>query len=80
MYIQCGELDILRDDAVIYERILREGDIAETRMDVLKGYDHVASVSFPFPNCHSQEIREKTLDDMAWLLGSHWDRSTPLPY
>jgi len=79
-YVQCGYLDILRDDAVIYEQILRDERIAETRIDVLEGYDHVAWVSLPFPQCHSQEMKEKTLDGMAWILGRDWDRNKPLPY
>lgn len=80
VYVQCGNLDILRDDALIYEQILRDEDIAETRIDVFEGYDHAAWISLPFPQCHSQEMREKTLDGMAWLLGRDWDRSKPLPY
>jgi acetyl esterase/lipase len=80
VYIQCGELDILRDDAVIYERMLREDNVCETRIDQFKGIDHVAWLSLPFPQFHSQEMREKTLEGMGWLLGKDWDRSRPLPY
>jgi acetyl esterase/lipase len=80
VYVQCGELDILRDDAVIYERLLREDGVCKTRIDTIKGVDHAAWVSLPFPQCHSQEMREKTLDGMGWLLGKEWDKSRPLPY
>jgi acetyl esterase/lipase len=80
VYVQCGELDILRDDAVIYERLLKEDGVCKTRIDQFKGYDHAAWVSLPFPQCHSKEMREKTLDGMGWLLGKEWDRSKPLPY
>jgi acetyl esterase/lipase len=80
VYIQCGERDILRDDAVIYERMLREDSVCETRIDQFKGLDHVAWLSLPFPQFHLEEIREKSLEGMGWLLGEDWDRSRPLPY
>lgn len=97
VYVPCGDLDILRNYAIIYEQILRNEGIAETKIDVLKGYDHGKSILNPelkqiltvlaaawisllLPQCHSQEMREKTLDGMAWLLGRDWDRSKPLPY
>jgi acetyl esterase/lipase len=80
VYFQCGDLDILRDDAVVYERILRDGSVSETRIDVMEGYDHLAWVSLPLPLCHSQEMREKTLDGMSWLLGKDWDRKRVPPY
>ncbi|KAF2669382.1 alpha/beta-hydrolase [Microthyrium microscopicum] len=80
VYVQCGELDILRDDGVIYQKILEDGGVCETKIDVLMGYDHAAWVSLPLPEAHAEEIKVKTLDGMAWLLGKSWDRSKSLPY
>ncbi|KIY02875.1 uncharacterized protein Z520_01340 [Fonsecaea multimorphosa CBS 102226] len=80
VYVHGGELDVLRDDAVIYERVLRDGGVAETKIDVLHGYGHVGWVSLPFPEAHTPEIKEKAMDGMAWVLGKDWDRSRPLPY
>ncbi|KIW89120.1 uncharacterized protein Z519_09972 [Cladophialophora bantiana CBS 173.52] len=80
VYVHGGQLDILRDDAVIYERVLREDGVAETKVDVLDGYGHVGWVSLPFPEAHSPEVKETAMDGMAWLLDKDWDRSRPLPY
>ncbi|OAP58567.1 hypothetical protein AYL99_07657 [Fonsecaea erecta] len=80
VYVHAGELDILRDDAVIYERVLREDGIAETKIDVLAGYAHVGWLSIPFPEAHTPEIKEMTMNGMAWVLGQEWDRDRPLPY
>lgn len=80
VYIQAGDLDILRDDAVVYEQFLRDGNVCQTKIDVLSECGHVGWVSFPFPQAHTQEIKEKTLDGMAWLLNMDWDKSKLLPY
>lgn len=80
VYIQAGQLDILRDDAVIYERALRDEGIADTRIDVIENIDHVAWCTLPVPTCHSDEIRTKSLDGMAWLLGKDWNKDQKLPY
>ncbi|KIW28234.1 uncharacterized protein PV07_07913 [Cladophialophora immunda] len=80
VYVHGGDLDILRDDAVIYERVLREEGVAETKIDVLEGYGHVGWISVPFPEAHTPEIKEKAMDGMAWILGKDWDRNRPLPY
>jgi acetyl esterase/lipase len=80
VYVHVGELDVLRDDGVIYERVLREEKIAETRIDRLAGYGHVGWVSLPFPEAHTTEIKEMTMNGMAWLLEKGWNRDRPLPY
>lgn len=80
VYVHGGALDVLRDDAIIYERVLQEEAIAETRIDVLDGYGHIGWVSLPLIQSHTNEIREKSLDGMAWLLQTDWDRTQPLPY
>ncbi|KAH8900598.1 alpha/beta-hydrolase [Thozetella sp. PMI_491] len=80
VYIQCGETDMIRDDAVIYERTLRDGNVAETKIDILKDEGHVTWVNLPFPATHAQEVKEMNMDGMSWLLGREWDKSKPLPY
>lgn len=79
-YFQAGQLDILRDDAVVYERALRDKGVAETRIDVIQNVDHAGWCSLPVPPVHSAEMRTKSMDGMAWLLGKEWDRSKKLPY
>lgn len=80
VYIQAGQLDILRDDAVVYERALRDHGVAETRIDVIQDVDHAGWCSLPAPPVHSEEMRTKSLDGMAWLLGKEWDKNQKLPY
>lgn len=80
VYFQAGQLDGLRDDAVVYERALRERRVADTRIDVIQDVGHVGWCIFPMPEVHSDELRTKSLDGMAWLLGTEWDKSQELPY
>lgn len=75
VYIQAGENDLLRDDAVVYERALRDHGIAETKLDVIKGVEHAGWCTFPLDDCHTTEMRIKSLDGMSWLLGKNWDTS-----
>ncbi|KAH8201299.1 hypothetical protein TruAng_004543 [Truncatella angustata] len=80
VYVQCGQLDILRDDAVIYERVIRDRGLAETKMDVLQGHDHACWCNLPLPQAHTTEVKEKTMDGMSWLVGMDWDKSRPLSH
>ncbi|KAK9424733.1 putative Alpha/beta hydrolase fold-domain-containing protein [Seiridium unicorne] len=80
VYVHYGELDILRDDAIIYERILKDGGLAETRIDAFVGYDHACWCNLMFDQAHTAEMKERTMDGMGWLLGLDWDRSTPLSH
>lgn len=80
VYTQGGELDCLRDDAVLYGRILKDKGVAESRIDVIKDLGHVGWVTFPIPDAHTDSIKTIWLDGMAWLLGRDWDKSQKLPY
>ncbi|KAG8159433.1 hypothetical protein KVR01_011094 [Diaporthe batatas] len=80
VYLQAGELDCLRDDAVVYDKVLSDKAVAETRIDVVKDLGHVSWVTFPVPDAHTDELKMKSLDGMAWLLQRGWDRSQKLPY
>lgn len=80
VYVQAGQLDVLRDDAVVYARALGDKAVAETRLDVVQDVDHAGWCSLPVPACHSEEMRTKSLDGMAWLMGTEWDKSKALPY
>jgi acetyl esterase/lipase len=62
----CGQ-DLLRDDAFIYEHILREECGVETRMDVYPGAPH--GFWGLFPACKmAQKWEEDTVDGYEWLL------------
>lgn len=80
VYLQAGELDCLRDDAVVYDRIMRDKGVTETRIDVVKDVGHIGWVTFPMPDAHTDQIKTTSLDGMAWLLQRAWDRSQELPY
>ncbi|KAI0874531.1 alpha/beta-hydrolase [Hypoxylon argillaceum] len=71
-----GELDPFRDDSIIYGKWLEQLPGVEVRASVLEGGDHSASwISAPWPSCHTREVREVTIDGMAWLLNVEWDRN-----
>ncbi|KAF3768121.1 hypothetical protein M406DRAFT_70217 [Cryphonectria parasitica EP155] len=80
VYFQAGQRDILRDDAVVYAKVLEEKGVAETRIDIIQNIDHAGWCTIPHPDTHSDEMRIKSLDGMAWLLGKEWDKSSELPY
>ncbi|POS73093.1 hypothetical protein DHEL01_v208518 [Diaporthe helianthi] len=78
--LQAGELDCLRDDAVVYAKVLSQTGVAETRLDVVKDIGHVSWVTFPVPDAHTGELKTMTLDGMAWLLQRERDRNHKLQY
>lgn len=80
VYLQAGQLDILRDDAVVYAQAIKDKRVAEVELDVIQDVDHVGWVTLPIPTAHGDELRTKWLDGMSWLLGIEWDRSQELPY
>ncbi|KKY36380.1 putative alpha beta hydrolase fold-3 domain-containing protein [Diaporthe ampelina] len=80
VYLQAGELDCLRDDAVVYGRIMSDNGVSETRIDVVKDLGHIGWVTLPVPDAHTDQIKTTSLDGMAWLLQKDWDRDQELPY
>lgn len=80
VYLQAGQLDILRDDAVVYGQALRDKHVAEVKLDIVQDVDHIGWVTLPVPAAHSDEMRTRWLDGMSWLLGTEWDKSKGLPY
>jgi acetyl esterase/lipase len=79
-YVQGIGLDIIRDDAVIYEKVLKDEGLAETKFDIFKHYSHVCWANLPLDEAHSQETKEKSMDGMAWVQDIEWDKTKPLPY
>ncbi|RWA11055.1 hypothetical protein EKO27_g4049 [Xylaria grammica] len=76
VFVYGAELDFFRDDSVVYAKWLSELEGVEVRASVVKGGDHSTCwASPPWPACHSREIKELTLDGMAWLLNLEWDRN-----
>ncbi len=67
-YLQLNGLDPLRDQGLIYEKILREENGIETRLDMYPGLPH--AFFFPFPDLEAtRRYRKDQVKGFAWLLG-----------
>lgn len=65
-FFQVGGLDPLRDEAVLYDRKLREAGVL-TRFELYKGYGHMFWTNYPELKA-SDMFFEDTSDGMRWLL------------
>lgn len=65
-YLQVAGLDPLRDEAVLYDRKLREAGVL-TRFDLYAGHGHMFWTNYPELK-RSTEFVEDTLKGMRWLL------------
>ena len=61
-------MDINRDDALIFEQILREECSTPTRIDVYPGVPHVFWGIFPTLT-QAKKWQEDTREGFGWLLG-----------
>ncbi|KAE9582263.1 hypothetical protein CGMCC3_g1416 [Colletotrichum fructicola] len=67
-YFQICGLDILRDEALIYERILRTEHGIPTRVDVYPGLPHMFASNFQTHPSSKKYATDSTLG-IGWLLG-----------
>ncbi|KAH8803465.1 Alpha/Beta hydrolase protein [Xylogone sp. PMI_703] len=67
-FFQVDGLDPLRDEAIIYERVLREECGIKTQMKVYPGLPHAHWSFFPFLKS-SNKFRIEQIEGMGWLLG-----------
>ncbi|KAK3077412.1 hypothetical protein LTS18_010328 [Coniosporium uncinatum] len=66
-YLQVCGMDPLRDEALIYERVLREECGVKTRLDVYPGHGHYFWTNWPKLEM-SRKFVDDTLEGVRWLL------------
>jgi len=66
-YLQVCGLDPLRDEALIYERVLREEADVKTKLDLYPGLGHYFWTNFPHLQA-SRKFVQDTRDGVRWLL------------
>jgi acetyl esterase/lipase len=71
-YFQICGLDPLRDEALIYEEVLRTECGVKTRLDIYPGLPHGFWAFFPMLSS-SKKLKKDTIKGVAWLLGSEVD-------
>ncbi|KAJ4290279.1 hypothetical protein N0V90_010494 [Kalmusia sp. IMI 367209] len=65
-FFQVGGLDPLRDEAVLYDRVLRESGVF-TRFELYSGYGHMFWTNYPELEMSTKFV-EDTLKGVKWLL------------
>ncbi|KAH7409776.1 Alpha/Beta hydrolase protein [Phaeosphaeria sp. MPI-PUGE-AT-0046c] len=65
-FFQVGGIDPLRDEAVMYDRVLREAGVL-TRFELYSGFGHMFWTNYPELE-ESAEFVKDTLKGMKWLL------------
>lgn len=67
-YFQVCGIDPLRDEALIYDRVLREEHGIKTKVDIYPGLCHYFWTNFPRLEA-SKTFVEDTVKGVGWLLG-----------
>jgi len=73
-FFQIDGMDPLRDEAIVYERILREENGIKTKKNLYPGLPHGHWGFFPFLKA-SEKFRKEQVEGVGWLLGKEPDFS-----
>jgi acetyl esterase/lipase len=73
-FFQVDGLDPLRDEALIFEKVLREEYNVKTKLNVYPGVPHGHWGFLPFLKS-SEKFRKEQVEGMGWLLGQEPDFS-----
>ena len=71
-FFQIDGMDPLRDEGIIYERVLREENGIKTKMNLYPGLPHGHWGFFPFLKS-SEKFRKEQVEGMGFLLGKEPD-------
>ncbi|KAF2763314.1 alpha/beta-hydrolase [Pseudovirgaria hyperparasitica] len=71
-YLQVCGLDPLRDEGLLYERVLREEADVKTKLDLYKGYGHMFWTNFPQLEMSKQVLKD-SVEGLRWLLNDDDD-------
>ena len=67
VYFQVCGMDVLRDEVLIYEKVLREEYNVKTRLDMYPGLPHLFWIAWPNFKA-SAKVPEDAVKGMQWLL------------
>lgn len=67
--IQIAGLDVLRDEGILYERLIREAGV-KTRLAIYSGVPHGFHLVWPYMTA-SQKCEEDLRAGIEWLLNLH---------
>lgn len=67
-YFQICGVDGLRDEELIYERVLREDNKTETKIDYYEGLPHAFWEFFPTLESHIAKWEDDSVKGLKWLL------------
>jgi acetyl esterase/lipase len=68
-FLQIGGMDPLRDEGLLYEKLLRENHGVKTKLEVYPGLPHAFYSYFPDMEVSSKCL-EDLVDGMRWLLSN----------
>lgn len=71
-FFQIDGMDVLRDEAIVYERVLREENGIKTKSFLYPGLPHGHWGFFPFLES-SKKFRKEQVEGVGWLLGREPD-------